>query len=90
MINNKEYTKSCPGKLIADDWAKNLIFNNKTMFIRKENDNKVYAVIGDNTLIHFNTGGKTFADTFVNAIVVVIREKEFEKFRVITNVSIKK
>lgn len=80
----------CPGKLIADDWARNLILNNKTMFIRVEHDNKVYAVIGDSSLIHFNTDGKTFADTFANAIVVVISVKEFEKFDVITNVSIKK
>ena len=82
--------KTCPGKLIADDWAKNLIANNKCMFIKKENDYKIYALIGDNTLIHFNTDGQTFVNTFANRVIVELNKKEFEKFNVITNVSIKK
>ncbi len=82
--------KTCPGRLIADDWAKNLIANNKCMFIKKENDYKVYALIGDNTLIHFNTDGQTFVNTFADRVIVELSKKEFEKFNVITNVSIKK
>lgn len=82
--------KTCPGKLIKDNWAKNLISNNKNMFVKKAGDYKVYALFGDSALIHFNTDGKTFVDTFDNAVVVEVSEKEFKKFRVITNVSIKK
>ena len=80
----------CPGNKIKDNWAKNLISNNKNMFVKKAGDYKVYALFGDSALIHFNTDGKTFLDTFDNAIVIEVSEKEFKKFRVITNVSIKK
>ena len=62
-------------------------FNSKTMFIKQENDFKVYAVIG-NKKIHINTDGQTFANTFKDAIVVELSEKEMKKFE-ITNLTIK-
>lgn len=56
--------------------------NNKTMFIQKQGDFKVYAIIG-NKAIHIDTNGQTFADTFEDAIVVELSEKEFKKFETI-------
>ena len=38
--------KTCPGKLIADDWAKNLISNNKEMkLIREKGRRETFVVI---------------------------------------------
>ena len=80
--------KSCPGKLIADDWAKNLINNNNTsMIIKKENEPMLYVPIG-NKLIHFNTDWPTYAKNFESEMIIELNEKEFEKFEVITNVTI--
>ena len=63
--------------------------NKKTMFIKKVNDGKIYAVV-NNKLIHFNTDWKTFENNFIGATIIELSEKEFEKFGVIQNVSIKK
>ncbi|MCK4454516.1 N-acetylmuramoyl-L-alanine amidase [Candidatus Parcubacteria bacterium] len=80
--------KTCPGRLIADDWAKNLINNNNTsMIIKKENEPMLYVPIG-NKLIHFNTDWPTYAKNFESEMIIELSEKEFEKFEVITNVTI--
>lgn len=80
--------KTCPGKLITNDWAKNLISNNKTMFIKQTNDGKLYVPVG-NKLIHFNTTWKIFAENFENATIIEVNKKEFAKFEVVKNASIK-
>ena len=81
--------KTCPGKLISDDWAKNLIANKKVMFIESIKDGKIYVLVG-NSLIHFNTDWNTFAKSFPDATIIRLNDKEFEKFEVIEGISIKK
>ena len=81
--------KTCPGKLISNDWAKNLIANKKTMFVKKVRDGKIYAVVG-NKLIHWNTVWGMFNENFENATIIELNKKEFAKFEIVKNVSIKK
>ena len=80
--------KTCPGKLISDNWAKNLIRNNNTsMIIKKENEPMLYVPVG-NKLIHFKTDWPTYAKDFESETIIELNEKEFEKFEVIKTVTI--
>ncbi len=80
--------KTCPGKLISDNWAKNLIRNNNTsMIIKKENEPMLYVPVG-NKLIHFKTDWPTYAKNFESETIIELNEKEFEKFEVIKTVTI--
>lgn len=81
--------KTCPGKLISTKWIQKILTNSKTMFIKKINNGKIYINV-DNKLIHFNTSWKVFAENFENAIVIELSTKEFAKFNVLKNVSVKK
>ena len=80
--------KTCPGKLILNNWATKLLNNSKNMFIKKIHDVKIYMPV-DNKLIHFNTSWKVFAENFENAVIIELSTKEFAKFEIIQNVSIK-
>lgn len=80
--------KTCPGKMIADNWAKNLINNNNTsIIIKKENEPMLYVPVG-NKLIHFKTDWPTYAKDFESETIIELNEKEFEKFEVIKTVTI--
>lgn len=71
-----------------DPWTFNWFNEKKYMFIKKVGNGKIYMMIEDK-LIHWNTIWKLFNENFENAEVIELNEKEFSKFEIIKNVSIK-
>ena len=68
--------KSCPGKLIKDNWAKNLLKENMLKLIREKNRKEVYAVINNR---NYYIGGSAFEDLLAEKLVSWELVKEVDR-----------